>query len=80
FFRERQSVRFPRFAGGEGPSIDHVNVDGFIACIVEEGLATLRELQTVYCLEDALDMWEIIMVKRTNERLASEAADKRSRR
>jgi hypothetical protein len=31
-------------------------------------------LQTIYTLEDALDMWEVIAVKRTNERLAAEAA------
>ena len=53
------------------------NVDGFIAAIVAEKLATLRELQTVYTLEDAFDLWEVIAVTRHNEHLAVKAAQRK---
>ncbi len=54
--------------------MDYVNVDGLFAPIQDEGLATLQELRTIYTLEDALNFWEQIAVKRTNERLALEHA------
>jgi hypothetical protein len=53
------------------------NVDGFIATIVGERLATLRELNEYYTLEEALDMWEIIMTNRYNEWLAVQRAEKK---
>jgi hypothetical protein len=38
--------------------------------IVSRQLATLHELQTIYGLEDAYDMLEIILVDNHNEALA----------
>jgi hypothetical protein len=38
----------------------------------------LHELQTVYGLEDAYDLLEIVQVDRYNEALAHEAASKRN--
>jgi len=49
-------------------------VDGFIGAIISSGQATLHELKTVYSLEDAFDMWEVIAVTRYNEHLAIEQA------
>lgn len=37
-------------------------------------MATLHELRTIYTLEDALNMFEAIMVNRSNEYLAAKAA------
>lgn len=39
-----------------------------------EGQANLNELRTIYTLEDAFNMWEVIVVKRYNEHLAIEHA------
>lgn len=44
------------------------------AAIISKRFATLYELQTVYSLEDALDMYEIIAVNGYNEAVYSEAA------
>ena len=56
--------------------MDFKNVDGFIGSIVASGQATLLELKTVYSLEDAFDMWEIVATTRFNEWLAMEHAKK----
>ena len=48
-----------------------------MALVVGERLATLRELQEWYSYEDALDMAEVIMVRRNNEIAAYKAAERR---
>jgi hypothetical protein len=42
--------------------------------IVSRRLATLRELETIYSYEDALNLAEIIAVRNYNEWAAKEAA------
>jgi hypothetical protein len=42
--------------------------------IAGERLATLKELETWYSYEDALNMAEIIQVRHYNERVAADAA------
>lgn len=54
------------------------NVDRVVAAVVGEGLATLCEMQTVYSYEDALDLAEIIGVRRYNEWAAAKEARKRN--
>lgn len=80
FFQERERLTLPRFAENAVPQLDFKNVDGVIGAIVGEGLATLRELKERYTLEDALDLYEIIAVRRTNEALAVQHAERNSRR
>jgi hypothetical protein len=77
FFSERQALRFLERYCPEGDSEDYPNVDGFFAVIVGERLASWRELSEYYTLEEALDMWEIIMTNRYNEWLAMQQAEKR---
>lgn len=48
--------------------IDYVNVPAVIGSIVSSKLATLNELQTVYGIEDAYDLLEIINVNSYNQR------------
>jgi hypothetical protein len=60
---------------GIRPKADYVsykNIDGFIGTIVDSGKATYHELKTVYSLEEALKIWEVIAVSRYNQYLASE--------
>jgi hypothetical protein len=70
FFRGRQGLKFLRRFASEAPSDDFVNVDAFIGSIIAEKYATLRELKTVYTLEDAFDLWEAMAVRKVNEYLA----------
>ncbi len=42
------------------------------APLISRRLATLHELETVYSLEDALDLMEIVTVQNYNEWLAME--------
>lgn len=45
-----------------------------MAALISRRYASLRELQSVYSLEDALDMYEIIAVNSYNEAAYAEAA------
>lgn len=60
--------------------MDFPNVDELIGAIVASGKATLNELSTVYTLEDAHDLFEIVSVTRYNEFLAVEEANKKVRK
>ena len=55
------------------------NVDPFVAVIVSERFATLRELTEFYTLEEALDMWEIAVTNRYNEWLALKEAERKTK-
>ena len=48
-----------------------------MALVIGERLATLRDLETYYSYEDALNMAEIVMVRRNNEHAAYKAAERR---
>lgn len=78
FFQEGR-LEFLRRYRPEITCVDYKNIDGFIGAIVESGKATLHELKTIYSLEDAFDMWEIIIVNRYNEYLAVENQKKHMR-
>lgn len=51
----------------EYPTKEYVNIGGLIGTLVAERVATLYELQTIYSLEDAMDMYEAIAVPKYNE-------------
>lgn len=51
----------------EYPTKGYVNIAGLIGTLVSSRVATLYELQTIYSLEDAMDMYEAIAVPRYNE-------------
>lgn len=48
------------------------NLSGIAGTVVGRGLATLHELETVYSLQDALKMEEVIKVQNYNEWVALE--------
>jgi hypothetical protein len=50
------------------------NVSPIFGAVIGRNLATLRELETVYSLPDALDLLEIITVQNYNEWATSVAA------
>lgn len=51
----------------EYPTKEYVNIGGLIGTLIVERVATLYELQTIYSLEDAMDMYEAIAVPKYNE-------------
>lgn len=56
--------------------VDFKNVNSFLAAIISNGKATLHELKTIYTVEDAYIMWEIIAVCKYNEFVAIENSKK----
>jgi hypothetical protein len=57
--------------------IDYPTIPPIIGVIVTRKLATLYELQTVYSIDDAADLYEIAAVNNYNEWRASEEAKKK---
>lgn len=49
------------------PTKDYVNIGSLIGTLIANRVATLYELQTVYSLEDAMDMYEAIAIPKYNE-------------
>ena len=52
-------------------------MDPFIGAIIASGKAKYTELKYEITLEEALDIFEVIMVERYNEHLAVEAAKRK---
>ena len=71
FFFKRRPLRFLAALQGNAAGVVYPNNNGFIASIVTAGKATLRELTTVYSLEDAFFLWECIAVERYSQYLAA---------
>ena len=60
--------------------MDYPNVRGYLGAITTAGQATLNELKTIYSIQDALMMFEIVMVNRYNEYLALKHAEKEAKK
>jgi len=54
--------------------VEYLNVPPVIGCLVSSKMATLSELQTVYGVQDAYNLLEILCVDAHNEMAAREAA------
>lgn len=54
---------------------DYENVTPLIGRLVSGGMASLIELQTVYSLEDAMQLDEILKIKNYHEWLATRKQD-----
>ncbi len=77
FFAKRRDLPFLRRYRAETPTVDFQNIEGLFGAIVASGKATLHELKTIYSLEDAWLMWEVIAVTRYNEYLAVKDSQKK---
>lgn len=56
--------------------MDFKNISTICGVIISEGKATLNELRTIYDIEDAYILWEVIAVTKYNEFLSMEHASK----
>lgn len=50
--------------------VNYGNICGILGVLVSKKMATLNDLQTVYSLEDAYLLYEIITVDNYNERIS----------
>ena len=77
FFRGRRPIEFEGSGDGrEWELCEYPNVPArYLGVILETRMATLHELQTVYSVEDAQDLLEVILVKGENEWRASRAKE-----
>ena len=57
--------------------IEYPTMPAMLGVIVSRRLATLHELQTVYSLDDAVDLYEVAAVNNYNEWRAGEEAKKK---
>lgn len=60
--------------GGEEKTKDYPNIPALFGVLISQKVATLHELKTVYSYEDAIYMYEAIMVPKYNEWLSAERA------
>ena len=60
--------------GGEGNYKEYPNIPYLFGLLISRRIASLHELRTVYSYEDAVYMYEAIMVPKYNEWLAYERA------
>jgi hypothetical protein len=67
FFAGRRDLSIGAFASPVG-LVEFANVPKLIGTLVMHEMATLYELQTVYGVQDAWDLLEILAVNKENER------------
>ena len=73
--------RFPRqaqfdlAAGRIDGTAEYLNTPALIGRLVSAGMATLNELQTVYSLQDAMQLDEILKIRTYHEWLATRQND-----
>jgi hypothetical protein len=78
FAREWSGIKVPaRFQSGTTDHKSSKYIDPIVSQILQEGMASLRELEEYYSLEDAFKMFDVIVGKSVNSALANEAARKR---
>lgn len=79
FLNSWSGVKVPRRFLNNIESVTSENSEPMITHLVGSDIATLRELEEYYSLEDAFKMFDIMMVKSVNEALANEEATKTAR-
>lgn len=80
FARQWRGIKIPSRFQSEAESRHSVYVPPMIATIIQEKMATLRELEEYYSLEDAFKMFDVLVAKGINTALAHEEASVGKRR
>lgn len=75
-----KSVKVPPRFTEQSASVTSKNVDPMASQLIQDDVASLRELEEYYSLEDAFKMFDTIMVKGVNSALSHEAATKKNKR
>lgn len=80
--KEWKGVKVPNRFTAEGQGVsprESAYVDPIIAALLGADMASLKELEEYYSLEDALKMFDVMVAKSVNEALANEVAQKGKR-
>src|SRR5579872_4046299 len=80
FLDNWKSVKVPRRFTDGAQSVSSANVEPMAAQLIQDGVASLRELEEYYSLEDAFKMFDALMVKGINQALSQEAAMKKNKK
>jgi hypothetical protein len=74
FFASRRALHLPRHHGGQKyDPVGYKNVSKVIGTLISKRVATLHELDTVYGVEDAYNLLEVVIVEGHNSMLAQGA-------
>ena len=68
FHRRREPGLPPSLAEQPSGLRNYANLPDVIGCLISAGKATLHELETVYSLEDAFLMMEVLVVDHHNRK------------
>jgi hypothetical protein len=80
FIATWKGVKVPRRFVNGAPSMNSAHIDPLIAQLIQDEVATMRELEEYYSLHDAFKMFDVMVAKGINEAYAHEVASKSSRR
>ena len=73
-------VRVPKRLTESGSSVSSNHVSPMVSQIIQDGAATMRELEEYYSLQDAFKLFDVMVAKGLSEALANEAAAKKVKR
>lgn len=80
FLDSWKAIQVPaRFLSG-AKTVSAEGIEPVISTLVQEGVASIRELEEYYSLEDAYRMFDIIMSKAVNSLLGQEEAEREAKR
>lgn len=73
FFARRTEIKLADKSASTVRLLEYKNVDGLVAYAIRNRLATLKELQTFYTLEDLFLMWEAHFIPEFNSMIVADA-------
>jgi hypothetical protein len=79
FLKTWEGAKVPTRFTSDAEGVASAAIDPILAQLIQEGAATLRELEEYYSLQDAFTMFDVLVVKGINKALGMEAAEKEAK-
>ncbi|AWN08528.1 hypothetical protein HOV04_gp26 [Xanthomonas phage XcP1] len=80
FIGDWSGVKVPKRLTEQSSSVSSNHVSPMVSQIIQDGAATMRELEEYYSLQDAFKLFDVMVAKGLSEALANEAASKKVKR
>lgn len=80
FIDNWRGVKVPTRFLDQTNSVSSENIDPIVRQLIQDDVATLKELEEYYSMEDAFKLFDTLMVKGINQAIAQEDSMKKSRR
>ena len=80
FLDEWERINIPHRFLSDAKTITPKNYEPMTSQLIQEGMASLMELETYYSLEDAFKMFDLLTIKTVNQALAQEKAESDNKR